>query len=174
MSTKTRRTIMKTLVKSILWIAIIILGIVGIFELSEPHEVTKGFWLPENYSIANLVDGEFIQINYVSLSGTAVFVPLKDYMSRFSEHDSSIIITKAAKVYYLAKEDGTTYVSVTNPPPNNSSCKIESTTTPSLLTLTSPGLMKISYSRDLFFVWTIIPIWLLINLLICLKKHRLI
>ena len=99
-----RRIVLLTTVMTI-----IIAGMLWLF--SGPYEITEEpLWLPEESTLANeVVEGEYTIISEVSLSGTAVFVPIKDYKTGHFE-DETVIVTQD-KVYYLGKDEGLTYVS---------------------------------------------------------------
>ncbi len=101
-------------VKNYIWLALALISLFPIIFFSIPYEEVKNIWIPQEASIVNLVDGNFVNISEVSLSGTAVFVPLQGYESGLAANpkaeNSVIILDSGRRVYYLTKIDRKTYV----------------------------------------------------------------
>jgi len=91
----------------LVWVSIS-LGIIG---FSQSRNLYIELWSPEKSSFANLIGGKYTFVEKVSVSGTAIFVPLDQYQERFPDNDHTIIVQKNGDVYYLTKTNKETYVS---------------------------------------------------------------
>jgi len=90
---------------------VLLIGLFGIFWLSRPRESSIELWSPEKVSFANLIGGKYTSVEKVSVSGTAIFVPLNQYQERFPHSDHTIIVQENGDVYYLTRTNKETYVS---------------------------------------------------------------
>lgn len=99
----------------------ICIGVLFVFLVirgSYPHIRTYDLWLPENHSFFNEIDREgkkeVLPVERVSISGTAVFIPLSDFMKHHGNEDVEIIMEKSGIIHYLTKENGKTYATQRN------------------------------------------------------------
>ena len=92
---------------------VVLVGLFGAFWFSRWQEFPIKLWVPENAHFANLVIGKgYAPVEKVSVSGTAIFVPLEQYQERFSRNDQTMIVQENGDVYYITKTDKKTYVSI--------------------------------------------------------------
>lgn len=72
----------------------------------KPYETTEKIWMPEEYSMVNQVDGRYMPVENVYLSGTAVHVPFEDFKENFSSKKINVIIRTDGTVYYIVEQTG--------------------------------------------------------------------
>lgn len=111
-----RRKKMKARIKhwTLLMVSLVVcIGGIGFFwHISKPYEVSKKIWLPENYSIVNLVDNEYItKMTHVEPSGTLMWLTPGAYKQKFSGAKTSVAIQENGVVNYIAKVKGETWAS---------------------------------------------------------------
>lgn len=96
--------------------SLFVISLCVILYLTTPYDELKEVWMPRDASIVNLIDGKFIPVSEVFLSGTAVFVPFEEYKSNVSvkaESENSVIFSDAYGFYYLTKTEERLYVAKT-------------------------------------------------------------
>jgi len=103
--------------KKKIWILLlsfmVLVALFGSLWFSRLQEFSIKLWVPEKAHFANLVAEEgYAPVEKVSVSGTAIFVPLEQYQERFSHNDQAMIVQENGDVYYITKTDKETYVSV--------------------------------------------------------------
>lgn len=89
-----------------------IMGISYALYDSMPH--TENIWVPQNASIANLINDNFVRISDVKISGTASEILNRNkYIENFYINHNAIYIkqteSESASVYYITKLGDKTY-----------------------------------------------------------------
>lgn len=166
---KTNATEQKRISIWIIWLTIVLIGFFGIFASSKPYETSEEFWLPEDASVVNMIKGEYTPISKVSLSGTAVYIPLDDYQWRFryANVDKSVIVLPKGVIYYLTKMGKNLYVSTTKQVfdmPLHSDPEIKgisrySEDKENWILPVDTALLKLRYGRDWIAVGFCLSIW---------------
>jgi len=93
--------------------------VIGAFASIPLEYKSTRIWLPENSTIVNEVNsGMNVVVKKVSLSGTAVYIPLEDFQDIIDtslKQPVEIILQNNGEVYYLVRVENTLYVAMTTP-----------------------------------------------------------
>lgn len=125
--------------------------------------IRKTVWLPENASIANIINGTFVNIEDVKISGTASKISFEEFRNKFSDAKITVYTQNkfgvASLVYYITKQKDEVYYSY---------IKLDSLF----------GSYNFSYKKNLYAQFKrtlgttifIVIFWLLISYLVACKK----
>lgn len=140
----------------IMMIATMAVTYICFYSTFKPYQETKSLWLPAEYHIANLVDGQYTIIAEVRPSGTLNYISMADYQNRFAGKKSEIIIDRHGQAFYLHKTDSATFITRQNLLPFS----FFSFTDQSITDITGQGQIQIDHKRlpDFFGMVTVLSL----------------
>lgn len=146
----------------VVFATMMLVGTACLLYITEPYE--EIVWIPQNATLVNIVGNEFIPIQDVKISGTAIEILLRDYQKKFTDTENAVYVQHdffnpdRFTVYYVTRQKDKTYYSQYRHNAYSGDYKF----------LYKEGVLKTYYQRNWNFVFLMFML-LILSLMIALK-----